>query len=93
MARNGEIDLFSGYPSLRKHNVLTDFRFIMIDRLNISDLDFKFAERLIMTVYLFFSRHALSDVKALGFDASTVYIEQMQLGFEGSSTFRLNRKY
>ncbi len=42
---------------------------------------------------MFFVRHALSDVKALGFDASTVYIEQMQLGFEGSATFRLNRKY
>lgn len=92
MARNGEIDLFSGYPSLRKHNILTDFRFIMIDRLNISDLDFKFTERLIMNVYLFFVRHTLTDVKALGFDASTVHIEQMSLGFEGSATFRLNRK-
>ena len=92
MARNGEIDLFSGYPSLRKHNILTDFKFIMIDRLNISDLDFKFVEKLIMNVYLFFIRHTLTDVKALGFDASTVYIEQMSLGFEGSATFRLNRK-
>lgn len=92
MAKNGEIDLFSGYPSLRKHNILTDFRFIMIDRLNLSDLDFNFLERLIMNVYLFFVHHTLTDVKALGFDASNVYVEQMPLGFEGSSTFRLNRK-
>ncbi len=92
MARTGEIDLFSGYPSLRKHNILTDFRFILIDRLNISDFNFKFRERLIMNVYLFFSRHSLSDVKALGFDASTVHIEQMSLGYESISSFRLNRK-
>lgn len=92
MAKNGEIDLFSGYPSLRKHNILTDFRFIMIDRLNISDLDFNFIERLIMNVYLFFIHHTLTDVKALGFDASNVYVEPMPLGFEGSTTFRLNRK-
>ena len=92
MAKNGEIDLFSGYPSLRKHNILTDFRFIMIDRLNLSDLDFNFMERLIMNVYLFFVHHTLTDVKALGFDASNVYVEPMPLGFEGSATFRLNRK-
>lgn len=92
MARTGEIDLFSGYPSLRKHNILTDFRFILIDRLNISDLDFKFTDRLIINLYMFFSRYSLSDVKALGFDASIVHIEQMSLGFEGSTTFRLNRR-
>jgi KUP system potassium uptake protein len=91
MARTGEIDLFSGYPSLRKHNILTDFRFILIDRLNISDYNFKFRERLIMNVYLFLSRHSLSDVKSLGFDPSTVHIEQMSLGFEAVSTVRLNR--
>jgi KUP system potassium uptake protein len=92
MARTGEIDLFSGYPSLRKHNILTDFRFILIDQLNISDIDFKFKDRLIMNVYLFFSRYSLSDVKSLGFDASLVNIEPVSLGFEGTATFRLNRK-
>ncbi len=92
MARTGEIDLFSGYPSLRKHNILTDFRFILIDKLNISDFNFKFRERLIMNVYLFFSRHSLSDVKALGFDASTVYIEPMSVGYDSITSFRLNRK-
>jgi KUP system potassium uptake protein len=89
MAKKGEIDLFSGYPSLRKHNVMTDFRFIIIDRLNISDVEFKFLERLIINVYLFFIRHSLSDAKALGFDASSVYIEQMALGFEGGTNFKL----
>jgi KUP system potassium uptake protein len=92
MAMNGEIDLFSGYPSLRKHNILTDFRFIMIDRLNISDLDFKFLERIIINVYLFFVRFSLSDVRALGFDSSSVHIEQMPLGFEGATNFKLIRK-
>jgi KUP system potassium uptake protein len=92
MAKAGEIDLLSGYPSLRKHNILTDFKFILIDRLNFSDFDFKFKERLIMNIYLFLSRNSLSDVKALGFDASLVYIEPVSLGFEGSTTFSLNRK-
>jgi KUP system potassium uptake protein len=89
MGKKGDIDLFSGYPSLRKHNVLTDFKFIIIDRLNISDIEFKFLERLIINIYLFLVRHSLTDTKALGFDSSSVVIEQMPLGFEGGLTFRL----
>jgi len=92
LAKSGEIDLFSSYPSLRKHNMLTDFKFILIDRLNISDLEFNMIEKMIITMYLYISRHSLSDVKVLGFDASTVFVEQMSLGFEGSVNIRLNRK-
>lgn len=92
LAKSGEVDLFSGYPSLRKHNILTDFKYIIIDRLNISDIEFGFREKIILSIYLFISRHSLTDVKALGFDASTVFVEQMSLGFEGSSLVKLNRK-
>jgi KUP system potassium uptake protein len=89
MGKKGDIDLFSGYPSLRKHNVLTDFKFIIIDRLNISDVEFKFLERVIINIYLILARNSLTDTKALGFDSSSVVIEQMPLGFEGGLTFRL----
>ena len=92
MAKSGEIDLFSGYPSLRKHNVLTDFKFIVIDRLHASDLEFKVFEKVIISLYLFIAKFSLSDVKALGFDESTVFIEQMPLGPEGSIPFKLIRK-
>jgi KUP system potassium uptake protein len=92
MGRKGEFDLFSSYPSLRKHNVITDFRFIIIDRLNISDIDFRFVDRMIINIYLFLARNSLSDVKALGFDASSVFVEQMSLGFEGVPNFRLSER-
>ncbi len=92
MGRKGQIDLFSSYPSLRKHNVITDFRFIIIDRFNISDIDFRFTDRIIMNIYLFLVRHSLTDAKALGFDASSVYIEPMSLGFEGVPNFRLSER-
>jgi KUP system potassium uptake protein len=79
MGKRGDIDLFSGYPSLRKHNILTDFKFIIIDRLNISDIEFRFSDRIIVNIYLFLVRHSLSDVKALGFDASSVVISAHNL--------------
>lgn len=92
MGRKGNIDLFSSYPSLRKHNILTDFRFIIIDQLNISDIEFRFVDRMILNVYLFLVKHSLSDVKALGFDASSVFVEPMSLGFEGLINFRLSER-
>ncbi len=92
LARNGEIDMFSSYPSLRKHNVLTDFRYIIIDRLHVTDLDFNFREKLIVSLYFILARIGLSDVRALGFDASNVTIEQMPLGPEGGSPSKLIRR-
>jgi len=92
LARSGEIDLFSGYPSLRKHNVLTDFKFIIIDRLHTSDLEFKFLENIIVNIYFFLVHHSLSDVRSLGFDSSNVFIEQVPLGYEGSIPFKLVRR-
>lgn len=92
MGRKGEFDLFSSYPSLRKHNVITDFRFIIIDRFNISDIEFRLVDRIIINFYLFLARHSLSDVKALGFDASSVFVEQMSLGFEGVPNFKLTER-
>ncbi len=92
LARNGEIDLFSGYPSLRKHNILSDFKFIIIDQVHTSDLDFKLMDRLIINLYLFIMKYSHSDVKALGFDTSNVTIEQMPLGSDTVFSIKLNRK-
>jgi KUP system potassium uptake protein len=92
MAREGEIDLFSGYPSLRKHNVLTDFKFILINQLNTTDIEFKVIEKLIISLYLFITKYSHSDVKALGFDSSNVTIEEMPLGADGGMPLKLVRK-
>ncbi|MBN1159079.1 MAG: KUP/HAK/KT family potassium transporter, partial [Bacteroidales bacterium] len=90
LGKEGEIDLFSGYPSLRKHNILTDFKFIIIDRLHTSDIEFKFLDKLIINLYFFLMKVSISDVKALGFDTSTVHIEQIPLTLESTAYFKLN---
>jgi KUP system potassium uptake protein len=92
LARHGEIDLFSGYPSLRKHNILSDFKFIIIDQVHTSDLDFKIIDKLIINLYLFIMKYSHSDVKALGFDTSNVTLEQMPLGSDTAVPLKLNRK-
>jgi len=49
-------------------------------------------EKLIINIYFLLMKTSMSDVKALGFDTSTVFIEQMPLTFESTAYFRLKRK-
>ena len=92
MAKNGEIDLFSSFPSLRRHQMLTDFKFIIIDRLHATDLNFKFGEKLIINLYFLLTKISISDIRAFGFDTSTAFVEQIPLGHDYGKPFNLRRK-
>jgi len=92
MAKNGEIDLFSSFPSLRRHQMLTDFKFIIIDRLHATALNFKFGEKLIINLYFLLTKISISDIRAFGFDTSTAFVEQIPLGHDYGKPFNLRRK-
>jgi KUP system potassium uptake protein len=79
MQHLGEIDLSSNYPSLRKHNISGDFRFVIIDRIQNYDFDFAPVEQLIMDLYSIFKRFGISEVKALGLDTSNISVETVPL--------------
>ncbi|TSA33981.1 MAG: potassium transporter Kup [Porphyromonadaceae bacterium] len=79
MAKQKEVDLVSKYPSLRKHDIAADFRFILIHRVQNYDFDFPGIEQFVMDNYTFLSKMALSDVKAYGLDSSNVMIEVVPL--------------
>jgi KUP system potassium uptake protein len=79
MVKNSEVDVLSKYPSLRKHDIAADFRFILIRRVQNYDFDFPGNEQFIMDNYNFLSRMSLSDVKAYGLDASNVMSEEVPL--------------
>jgi KUP system potassium uptake protein len=79
MSRNNEIDLVSKYESLRKFHVMSDFRFIVIDRIQNYDFDFPPREQFIMDMYAVFKKFGISEVRALGLDTSNVTIETVPL--------------
>jgi KUP system potassium uptake protein len=79
LKKSREADLVSHHPSLRKHDVAADFRFIIIHRVQNYDFDFPGMEQYIMDHYTFLSRLALSDVKAYGLDSSNVMTEVVPL--------------
>ncbi|MCK9203783.1 MAG: KUP/HAK/KT family potassium transporter [Bacteroidales bacterium] len=79
LSQNNEIDLISRYESLRKYHIASDFRFIVIDRIQNYDFDFPPKEQLIMDLYSVIKNFGISEVNALGLDTSNVTIETVPL--------------
>jgi len=79
MNRNEEVDLESHYDSLRKYHILSDFRFVVIDRIQNYDFDFPPREQFIMDLYAFFKNFGITEVRALGLDTSNVTVETVPL--------------
>jgi KUP system potassium uptake protein len=80
MSASGEIDVLSRYTSLRRHKIMGDFRFIIIDRLATIDFHFSPFQRFIMNAYELVKKMSMSSVRAYGLDTSSVMIEQVPLG-------------
>lgn len=91
MNRNGEIDLISHYESLRRFQVSSDFRFVVIDRIQNYDFDFPAREQFIMDLYAIFKKIGISEVRALGLDTSNVSIETVPLYIDKEIPILLTR--
>jgi len=79
LSQKKEIDLISRYHSLRKHNIPSDFRFIVIDMVQNYDFDFPPREQLIMDIYSIIKKTGISRIHSLGLDTSNVTEELVPL--------------
>ena len=93
LVRNKEIDQISKYTSLRKHHVVGDFMFIIIDRIQNYDFDFSAFEQFIMDIYMVLKKIGLSDIRAYGLDTSNVRVEKVPLQMDSEHKRKLNRIY
>lgn len=75
----GELDLLSTYPSLRKHGIAGDFRFIMIHRIYYPEDSCNTRQNLLMSLYALIRRIGIDEPKALGLDTSQVVVERVPL--------------
>jgi KUP system potassium uptake protein len=91
MSKNKEIDLTSRYDSLRKFNIMSDFRFVVIDRIQNYDFDFPPREQFIMDMYTIFKNFGISEVRSLGLDTSNVTIEAVPLFIDNDIPLMLTR--
>jgi KUP system potassium uptake protein len=79
MVEERRIDLISTHPSLRKHNILSDFRFVQIDRRVIRHVDLPLLEKFSLNFYYTLRRIGISDVNAYELDSSLVTVERIPL--------------
>jgi KUP system potassium uptake protein len=82
LVANKEINLESGYPSLRKHHIQADFHYIIIRRIQNYDFDFPAFEQFVMDVYRWLTKMSTSDIRAYGLDTSNVMEEKVPFVIE-----------
>jgi KUP system potassium uptake protein len=93
MVSNKELDIASRYPSLKKHNIADDFRFIILEKFLSYDNEFSVRDGFILNSYFGIKRLALSDDKAFGLDSSETVIEKLPLVVVPASQIGLHRAY
>ncbi|WP_026898601.1 KUP/HAK/KT family potassium transporter [Daejeonella oryzae] len=79
LVHKGEIDITSKYDSLRKHKIVGDFRFIVLEKVLSRANTLRFIERVIMDYYFILKKFSLSEERGFGLDASFVTIERVPL--------------
>ncbi len=91
MISNKEIDVVSHYPSLRKHNIGGDFRFVLHEKYLSYESQIPFYEKFILEAYFFFKRIGLSPEKTFGLDTSVVTVEKSPLVISPVKNIQLER--
>jgi KUP system potassium uptake protein len=88
---SGEVDELSHYPSLRKHNMPADFKFIILNsRVAIDDALTPY-EQFIVKGYRFIKHISLSTAEDFGLELTNVEEEMVPIKIAASSDIKLQR--
>lgn len=79
LAEKKSICLKSRYESLRKHDVLSDFRYIVIERTFNTDYDFSPKNHFILNSFFWLKNKLVNTIKAYGFDQTRSKVEYIPL--------------
>lgn len=79
LSAEGKIDLLSSHPSLRKHNILSVFTFVYIDRSVIKQTELAYFDGLALNMYYRMRRLGYSDIEAYGLGSNQLIIEHIPL--------------
>ena len=93
MTSNKELDIASRYPSLKKHNIADDFKFVILEKFLSHDNEFSVRDGFILNSYFGIKKLALSDEKAFGLDSSETVVEKLPLVVVPASNIGLHRAY
>lgn len=92
MVANKELDITSRYPSLSKHNLAADFKFVILEKFLSYDNEFSAIDDFILNAYFTMKKWSLSDDKAFGLDTSETRVEKIPLVVAPLTNVKLVRK-
>lgn len=79
LMHNKEIDITNRYQSLQKYDIQGDFEYVLIEKELSYDNDLPAFEGIILTLYEWLKKGALTEDKAFGLDSSSVTIEHFPM--------------
>ncbi len=91
LVKNGEVDITSQYKSLNKHNIVGDFRFVLLEKILSRSNKLKFLDSFIMDYYFILKKFSLSEERGFGLDSSFVTIERVPLIITNTEDVELKR--
>ena len=84
-------DLRSNYPSLHKHDIAADFKFILIHRVFTLNQIRRFGEKLSLSIYNIIKHLGISDIKAYNLETSNVLVESVPLIVDTRCKLKIKR--
>jgi KUP system potassium uptake protein len=91
LVNSGEINLKSGYNSLRKFEVPADFKFILLERIMPRDFKLSNRENFILTLYTLANKLSITDIKSFQLDSTNTSIEQIPILIDQPVRQRIQR--
>lgn len=92
MAECGEVDMISSYPSLRKHSMTADFKFIILNSWASSDSEISHFEGIIIQGYRLIKKFSLSTAELYGLEASNVETEKAPISVGPQAKAKIKRE-
>ncbi len=91
LVANKEVNIYSRYESIERHNTVGDFQFIVLEKYLSQDNELPFWEKVLMKFYFWLKEISLSEEKGFGLDQSNVTVEKFPLIVAPVTTIKLKR--
>jgi KUP system potassium uptake protein len=79
MVKNKEIDITTRYESLKKYNIVGDFKFVVLQKILSQTGELGFIKRIVLDFYNLLKHFSLSEERGFGLDSSFVTVERVPL--------------
>jgi KUP system potassium uptake protein len=92
MQANGEVDETSHYPSLKKHNIPADFKFILLNSRVSTDDELSPFNQWVVRVYRVIKKLSLSTTEDFGLEIGNVEVETVPINIAPLKDFQMKRE-